>query len=173
MGALRLRLREPCRLHRVCQVAGQSHTFPLLSRSLHGTASLTSSSQYSTALVTSSSTSSVAGTSTPALTTSEPSPSATASSSPPQSAASGLPIGAKIAIGAVCGVVGLTLILLGMFCLLRKRKRSKASSEPHLVHTEAEKTTTPEAYNGPPGEHVAEMSELDNTPVKRSMPELP
>jgi hypothetical protein len=60
-----------------------------------------------------------------------------------------------------------------MFCLLRKRKRSKASSEPHFVHTEAEKTTTPEAYNGPPGEHVVEMSELDNAPVKRTRAELP
>ena len=135
--------------------------------------SLTVWSQYSTTLVTSSSTSSAAPSSTTVLTISEPSPSATASSSPPQSTDSGLPIGAKIAIGSICGVVGIILILLGTCCILRKRKRSKAASEPQFVHAEAEKAPALKTDGGASGGHMAQMSELHDVPVKRSRAELP
>jgi len=134
--------------------------------------SLTVWSQYSTTLVTSSSTSSAGTSSTSALTNSETSPSATASPSPPQNTNSGLPIGAKIAIGSVCGVVGITLILLGTCCILRKRKRSKAASEPQFVHAEAEKVPALKTDGGASGGHMAQMSELHDVPVERPRAEL-
>jgi len=107
------------------------------------------------------------------LTTSEPSASATASFSPPQSTNPGLPIGAKIAIGSVCGVVGITLTLLGTFCVLRKRKRSKGAFEPQFVHAEAEKVPALNVDNGTSGGRVAGLSELHDVPVKRSRAGLP
>jgi len=165
-------MREPYCLHRVRRSAGQLHPFPLPLQFFHETSSLTVWSQYSTTLFTSSSTSSAGTSSTSALTSSDTSPSATASPSPPQNTSSGLPIGAKIAIGSVCGVVGITLILLGTCCILRKRKRSKAASEPQFVHAEAEKVPALKTDDGASGGHIAQMSELHDVPVKRSRAEL-
>ena len=91
---------------------------------------------------------------------------------------SGLPIGAQAGIGAGVGVVGLALIALGIFFLLRRRRGRASKSDPHssgsTFQSSGPESPAPNMQQAPVVPYIATQHQgLEHYPYANNNPAMP